>query len=157
MKPKAKTLIEKHGFIDPDRKAGQHDKIQIWAYRNLSTILKSLAHSDREFTIQYACMEKPIMQIERNYTGVVGFVDLYLSGYVTRSDEKDKPQRIDVSIEVKGTIESCGDLIRQINFYRKFESIKSTWIVVSPDDRFKEILKDQNIYFFKYKDPVQLF
>jgi len=155
MKPKAKTLIERHGFIDPDRKESLHDKIQIWAYKNIQLILRSLSSSDKEFRITYASMERPIVQHERNYSAVIGFVDLYVSASVYQGDKLCRT--IYVSLEIKSNIESCGDLIRQINFYRNFESFKSTWIVVSPDDRFREILLDQGIYFYKYQDPEQLF
>lgn len=39
---KAKSLIEKHGFLDPDKKTTEHDKIQTWVYQNFESILKEL-------------------------------------------------------------------------------------------------------------------
>lgn len=52
-----------------------------------------------------------------------------------------------VCFEVKTSIPSVGELIRQINFYRNFKW--GIYVVVSPDDRFASILESQNIRFIK--------
>lgn len=54
-----------------------------------------------------------------------------------------------VYFEVKSTIPSLGELIRQINTYREY--VKSPFVIVSPDDRFIEPLKSQGIRFYKYQ------
>lgn len=53
--------------------------------------------------------------------------------------------------EVKSSIPSLGELIRQINMYKAYKS--GRYVVVSPDDRFKESLKRQRISFLKYDPP----
>lgn len=42
MEPNAKTIIERHGFKDPDRKNLNHDEIQIWVYKNFSRVTSTL-------------------------------------------------------------------------------------------------------------------
>jgi len=53
--------------------------------------------------------------------------------------------------EIKTTIPSLGELIRQIHMYREYQGGK--FVIVSPDDRFKETLKQQRISFLKYDPP----
>jgi hypothetical protein len=52
-------------------------------------------------------------------------------------------------IEVKTTIPSFGELMRQINTYKN--STRANWIVISPDDRFATHIKDQGIGFYKWE------
>jgi hypothetical protein len=139
MKPRAKTIIERHGFLDRDREKPTHDEIQIWAYRNICAILREVfpEHKIPEqvpLAFEYAIMDK-------NY--VVGFVDLFSPNF-------------NFGIEVKTEIPSIGDLLRQIHFYKQYQCT-AAWIVISPDDRYAHLLKDQGIKFFKYKSPGELF
>ncbi len=53
-----------------------------------------------------------------------------------------------VCFEVKSVISSLGELIRQIRMYQSY--FNTTYIVVSPDDRFAGTLKEQGIQFIKY-------
>lgn len=157
MKPKAKTLIERHGFVDPDRKTSAHDEIQIWIFNNAVQVLKSFTSKEKQIQIDYRKLEYPIHQISQNYKAIVGFVDLVVHAKVLTplGDGSCNTKSIRASIEIKNKIDSCGDLIRQINFYRSFEQIDTIWIVVSPDDRFKDVLFEQGIYFYKYLQPGQ--
>lgn len=139
MEPKAKTIIERHGFTDPDRKKPKHDEIQIWVYKNIDTVIKTIyPQVDLTDRSTKPTMEFPVM----DNRFVIGFVDVYC---------KD----LYLGIEIKTEIPVIGDLIRQIQFYRQYAG--GGWIVVSPDDRFASILKDSNIHFFKYKQPEELF
>lgn len=148
MKPKAKTLIEKLGFVDPDRATTKHDEIQLWVYNNIVDVLRSFSSGEKTFDITFKKLEHPILQTAPNYKSIVGFVDLYVSGTVSSVNPNDT-KSFYASIEIKSVISSCGDLIRQINFYKKYEPYKTVWIVVSPDDRFSSILKEQGIFFYK--------
>jgi DNA-binding XRE family transcriptional regulator len=49
--------------------------------------------------------------------------------------------------EVKSSIESLGEVIRQIRKYKTY--CPGKYIVVSPDDRYADLLKAQNIDFYK--------
>jgi len=56
-------------------------------------------------------------------------------------------ERVSFNVEVKPSIRSIGELIRQI---RRYESVcKAPFVVVSPDDRFANILRSQGIGFIK--------
>lgn len=151
MKPKAKTLIERLGFIDPDRKSSLHDEIQIWTSNNICSILRYFAKEPgTEFIIHDKRLEYPVISNQ-----VIGFIDLYLEGYISTPSQLPNTSRFHVALEVKSSIESYGDLVRQINFYRHYDRNYSTWIVVSPDARFEIELKEQGIWFYKYPIPLK--
>ena len=135
MKPKARTIIEKFGFADDDKKDSTHDQIQLWVFKNFSLVVNSCyrSHYSHDSTPE---LEHPIT--ENKF--IVGFVDLYKDGF---------------AIEVKSKIPSIGELIRQINFYRNYTG--GRWIVVSPDDRYADVLRAQDIQFYKCKAPGELF
>lgn len=93
----------------------------------------------------------------------IGFIDvaIHLNNYFSAGQNDDactffftpfvfsnsRSGREDVFVEIKTTIPSLGELIRQINFYRSHGN-REKWIVVSKDVRFKQQLQSQNIYFF---------
>lgn len=63
-----------------------------------------------------------------------------------------------VYFEAKTTIK-LGELIRQVQFYRSIldSSYPHAWFaVVSPDDRYVDILREQHIEFVKYDPKVQM-
>lgn len=136
---KARTIIEKHGFLDPDRKNPKHDEIQLWVYRNFITVIKTVFPQVNIENIDCSRLKMEFPISDRNY--IVGFADLCLP--------------FEVAVEVKSTIPSIGDLIRQIQFYRNYMG-GPTWIVVSPDDRPAEILREHGIFFYKYRSPGEL-
>ena len=72
--------------------------------------------------------------------------------YVTKNEKST----IDIYIEIKTEIPSLGELIRQLRAYKTYIP-NGYYIVVCPDDTHKEILEEQNFYFYKYQDPTQLF
>ena len=53
----------------------------------------------------------------------------------------------EVFFEVKTRIQSVGALLRQINFYKSYKPGK--YVVVSPDDRYKDLLASQDVGFVK--------
>jgi len=133
---KAKTIIERHGFLDPDRCKSIHDEIQVWVFKNFKSILESVYPNCQvpdSFSLE---LEHAIM----NGKYVVGFIDVYCSTF-------------SVGVEIKTSIPLLGELIRQIHFYSKYSNI-SKWIVVSPDDHFATLLGDQKIHFLKYQKSI---
>lgn len=134
MEPKAKTLIERLGFKDPDRRASKHDEIQLWVYQNIAIVINTIWPQSKLELLHFVVeLEHPIT--DRNY--VLGFVDLYVQSH-------------GIAIEVKTEIPNVGELLRQINFYRNYFG-GPRWIVVSPDDRYKDVLKAQGIHFYKFQ------
>ncbi|HYG01658.1 MAG TPA: hypothetical protein VD927_04390 [Chryseosolibacter sp.] len=143
MEPRAKTIIERHGFVDLDRRRAKHDEVQIWVYKNFARVVREvfplLQFDDSKLDIK---LEFPVTDHGYYRNFIVGFADLYC-------------QQLSIGIEVKTELPVIGDLIRQIQFYRKY--LPGTWIIVSPDDRHAGILREQDIWFYKYEDTdVQL-
>lgn len=95
---------------------------------------------------------------------IVGFIDLLTEvvasscPWVNRYDRYGTPV-VDVrygngydktiAFEVKTTIRSLGETIRQINTYRAYMRGGTRFCIVSPDDRFRAILESQGILFVK--------
>jgi len=138
MERKAKTLIERFGFVDPDREKPSHDQIQIWVYNNFPMIVRRVFPSVEveNYLPLDIKLEYPVSD-QRNF--VVGFIDVYC-------------RKLSIGIEIKSEIPRLGDLVRQIQYYRKY--VTGSWIVVSPDDRSAGILIDQGIHFFKYDNSM---
>jgi hypothetical protein len=140
METRAHTIVEKFGFKDLDRSNYMHDEIQIWVYYNFKTIVRQVFpnlslddYPTLDLKLEYA-VTKP----NTNNIYVVGFIDVYCKA-------------LSIAIEVKTKIPVIGDLIRQIQLYRKYMT-SPQWIVVSPDDRAAAILKGQGIHYFKFED-----
>jgi hypothetical protein len=133
MDQRARTISERFGFLDNDRKNPNHDHIQLWVYQNIrSVLIGSEAFPGQQIPESIPLkMEYPICQ--NNI--IVGFADLFCVRYA-------------VGVEVKTSIPTAGDLIRQIHLYKTYEDAK--WIVVSPDAKFENVLREQGIYFFKF-------
>ncbi|OEK06713.1 hypothetical protein [Roseivirga misakiensis] len=121
----------------------------------------------KPFQIQKIEWEKAIDQLGHNSKKfTIGFIDMaitysyqdiWINGIpYNRNDQFDIsnysiPQwATDLStetiyVEVKTKIPSAGELMRQLNLYRNYRP--GTYVVVSPDKRFKDILSNQGISF----------
>lgn len=149
MEPRAKTLIERYGFVDHDRRNSMHDEIQIWVYRNFKTIIAAvfptLKLGPEPLDLK---LEHPVVDNSQHKNFVVGFIDVYC-------------RQMSIAMEVKTSLPGVGDVIRQIQFYKRY--LSGSWIVISPDDHHSIILREQGIHFFKYKgkegdiDQLKLF
>ena len=53
-----------------------------------------------------------------------------------------------ILVEAKSELPTLGELMRQINLYRT--AFDGKVVVVSPDDTFADILKEQGVTFIKY-------
>lgn len=150
---KAKTMMQKSGFMDPDKKSPEHDKIQTWCYKNMKKVLCSAFNTSKEFEIVYIKWEHEIVQrsnqMDSSPKFIIGFVDFKVV-------VKNKEETI-VYIEVKPKIPSLGELIRQMNFYKTYLGNRARYLVISPDDSYCDILKGQGFHFYKYKDEQKLF
>lgn len=112
-----------------------------------------------DLTIESIVWEKPI--VSKDY--IIGFVDMFcefnspvLSAYGMGvfSNTTDIPifeichEKKQLAFEIKTSIPSLGELIRQIRMYQNYSRAK--FVVISPDDRHAEMLKKQGIIFYKY-------
>ena len=98
-------------------------------------------------------------------TYVIGFVDFkaiikfpitcvveHLSGNYYGADRYEwgsHEDEIIFNFEVKSTIPSLGELFRQIQLYKAYDN--NSFVIVSPDDRFREQIESQGLTFLKYK------
>ena len=156
---KAKTLIEKHGFLDADKKTPEHDKIQKWVYKNAYKVIDDLFVKGTEtFEIKQNVWEHEIIETTQNYASsskrVVGFIDLYVQ-YLKPSNKIELAWP-EVYFEIKTSIPSVGELLRQLKYYQTFLG-KRRFVVVSSDDSCADILQEQGFYFYKYQDSEKLF
>lgn len=145
----------------------KHDEIVVWLCKELTSlktntaqmILKAIKPPEnaRDLTIGLRELEMPIFSRNQG-RGIMGFVDVATSiswkePYV--SEGKDELMRFSFELyfEVKTKV-NLGDTVRQVNYYKysasNLRDSRSKWIVVSPDDRYRQLLKDQGIGFIKY-------
>ena len=144
------TLAAKMGFGDHQLTTPKHDEIMIWLDANFENWLKECRYFDEEFAITEKTWEKPIVTGKGN-TFTVAFVDLWVKVQIPRGDTHG------FAIEVKPEIPSLGELVRQMrhqetyipntNFFNQNYGAKLHMMVCSPDMRFEDQLKKQNIEF----------
>jgi len=147
--PKAKTLQERFGFLDDDLKTPAHDALMLWIDEFISEILADVFNLSDAPIIGSKCWE---FAITNNRDFIIGAADMFVRA---RSGSQD----LAVLIEAKSKIPSLGELIRQIRFYqaggdfdfrtREGEYLRPRWLVVSPDARFAEKIREQGINFHK--------
>lgn len=181
MKPKDTTLQERMGFSDPDLSSPMHDRMVVWLMEHRASVGKKFLGAVKPY--HYADEEespgmaeallaaalpydpKPIVEVERPICSgkfVIGFIDVVISKreplcrYKKSSNEiviewGQGPERM--FIEVKPTIASFGEVMRQIKHYQSFEnSIHTKYAIFSPDHRFKAHFEDQGIAVFSTAD-----
>lgn len=113
--------------------------------------------------------EKPI--VTRN-DFIIGFIDMFIEmGFKfpegQRQQEKmlkstwtssDEPLSIaatvNILIEIKPSIRSVGELIRQIQTYREFREGNTVYVVISKTTAFKDILAQSDIILLNYADVL---
>lgn len=71
--------------------------------------------------------------------------DVFDGFCVTWSSGREAPR---ILVEAKSVIPTLGELMRQIQLYRT--AFDGKVVVVSPDDRYEELLQEQDVTFVKY-------
>jgi hypothetical protein len=133
VEPKAKTIAERFGFRDPELTTPRHDEIMMWLDENIEDVYEK---AKRFFPGRRKMVwEKPIV----SGTYIVGFADMAVE--ITRGQTD--------YFEIKPSIPSLGEIMRQIQMYRQYGYQQDAWMVVSPDDRFRKMLGSQGIGFIK--------
>ncbi|MBR7791671.1 hypothetical protein KDM87_03620 [Undibacterium sp. FT147W] len=107
-------------------------------------------------------LEKVIQQHSENgriLPRILGYADALISWSTPSAvwDVQDKCWQItgsqySILVEVKSTLPSLGELMRQINLYRL---VYRDVIVVAPDDSLSPILKDQKVMFVKHNEKFE--
>ena len=180
-KVRAQTIQQKLGFADSDLKTPRHDEIMLWLDKHaLDVVVATVGNQWTEQDIDWLNEElkkhhkptitladlpprKPLELISvtweypiKSGTYVVGFIDLVIqydadSLTLNEYDYSYTPcrSRFIICVEVKSSIPSAGELIRQIQLYRQYQ--KGTYVVVSPDARYADVLRSQGIEFYHYQ------
>ena len=216
--PKAKTLIERFGFNDPELTTPEHDEMFIVCMNSVQKIVDLVVESDKRFstwrrmvqnlddgqllyasgnhddrspyipfakeeylyTSQMVTPEKPITS-GNNF--IIGFIDVFIhaklgvclvddpmspfkshvvyGGYNAKMediydynlDEIDNiPIDFNIMIEIKPSIQSAGELIRQMQTYRQYAKGDVVFVVISKTTGFKDILAQADIMLINYSD-----
>lgn len=160
--PKAKTQLQKLGFLDTDKKNSKHDIIQLWVYENAKKVISETIMAKSKFPVEIEEIrwEHQVMNRNGSYKQLVGYIDLMVrfnsKFYSIHSKDYVDDSR-SVFIEVKTSIPNVGALIRQMRAYQSSDTYAEYYLVVAPDDRFKKLLNEQRFWFYKYQDPTLLF
>lgn len=172
MQPKAKTMQERMGFSDPDLSSPKHDEMVIWLLKNKVDVcrflLPKIRHqfdgsiSKEEMRLYMSPLEgqhdqSPSAKAEvtvMNGTFTVGFIDVLIEQRGMWTEKQNGLMTTQwsslansVAIEVKPTIPSFGETLRQIRQYQQYCHY-SKYAIFSPDHRFKEVFEEQGITVF---------
>jgi hypothetical protein len=209
MKPKAQTMAQKFGFMDPELTTPQHDEIMMWLDETVTKMGAQKTygnHPNHKWTwtdldkaddaglpqllregriivdppvpvaaITSKIWESPI--VDRTFT--IGFADMrviyctcLLDADLLAKQVKDIesgtvgafPILVTESVparwnpfsryfEVKPTIPSLGEVIRQVRMYQTYTG-GAEWWIVSPDDKFREQIEAQGIKFLAVPSSI---
>lgn len=145
MRPKAKTNLEKMGFLDNDRKNPTHDEMQLWLLYNLKQIIKQLSKLDildEDINIDGITLEVPV---ETQTKFIVGYLDAVILFTMKSSYFK-------LIVEIKTGIESFGDVLRQMNTYKSYipERKNTFFCILTQNDKNKQAFESQKIKVLIY-------
>lgn len=150
--PKIKTLLERMGFADPDLKNPAHDDIIKWLDRNMEDVLMQVLELQERPKVLRTRWETPVRQTKQGGQ-LFGCIDLMATIEI-------RLETMRVIFEAKTKMETLGELFRQLRIYQEgWIGDNAVWhmpfVVVSPDDREVEIIRQQGFKFLKY-DPALL-
>lgn len=160
--PKAKTLQERFGFLDPDIRKPEHDEMIKWIEKNIEDILLLVLKLKSRPTRVITTWE-PVVLREPERGQLLGYIDLIAT--VPDGEARYELERLhgvsQIVFEAKTELETLGVLFRQLRMYRegyiRSERVrKMPFVVVCPDDSEAEIIREQGFNFLKY-DPTMTF
>lgn len=143
------SLPARLAFGDSDLKTPQHDEILLWLQERLPQLVDELTDGRRT-------LRKSIWEFALNDGRfVAGFIDLV----AVVGSPSDTWRGGAFAFEIKSSIKSLGELVRQLRFYEaKFtvhriadQQVQNTrFAVVSPDGRWRNALASQGFIFIAY-------
>ena len=125
-KRKAGTLLERHGFKDPDAGTPVHDGVCAWLDKNMATVCGGLFPQHKgTITVEEKIWEKPIHKSHGGYDGrqssaVVGFADMFVKAKWTHTDVT---RWREVDAGVLAWVEDPAAFKANPQFLRKFEKL----------------------------------
>lgn len=144
---KAKPLQERFGFLDEDLKTPGHDALMLWIDEYMPEILAEVF----KLSVAPRIIKKRWEYVIKNERGfLIGAADMHVLA-------AGRDEGLSVFIEAKTKILSLGELLRQINFYKSGGDLTEyyltpRWLVISPDDRFADKIREQGVFFKKSPD-----
>ena len=149
-KQRAKTLQEKFGFVDEELKTPEHDAMMVWIDQQAKSLIEEY------FSISSGWSADTIDRVraEADQAAKSHFHKLQWTGLGEPPPIKLKIlEKIWESPIVTKNGYAVGfadmEVIRKIRLYQEYR--KGHYIVVSPDDKFADILRGQGIQFVKYE------
>ena len=145
----------------------KHGSIYEYHANRLSTPARWEIQSATKNALEFVPRERPHIRIDdkkwehpiKSSSGfMIGFVDLVIAyrypiidrGFMSEYGIQYRLKTL--ACEIKTTLSTAGELIRQIRMYQEHSDKYTGWMVICPDDRHADILEDQGIYF--YKSPL---
>ena len=119
------------------------------------------------FEVEDCTWELPLTKGEGQYKRIMGFVDLQATysapatklkidiNWTNKTLHWDWPRYRDAYFEVKSSLPSLGEAIRQINLYRELADY-GKWFLVCPEDTHRDLFEDQSIHFIQCPKPKDL-
>ena len=154
-KRKACTLLERHGFKDPDSGSPVHDGICLWLDKNMVAVCAELFAEDVDtLVVGDKVWEKPIIKwtgpdYSRSST-IVGFADIEATVFLQTGVTS-------LIFEVKSAIPSLGDILRELQFYKEHTKQGGCKLIVfCHDDTHAPIIRQQGFKFYKCPDHSHL-
>ena len=136
-------------FDDADLTTPQHDQIMLWFDANARRLLAPWIPVERAADPTFRLVtewEVPVMNRNNGY--VHGFLDMRVEVWV--ADDGDGYWNR-FHIEVKSTIPSLGELVRQLKLYQQYLGPQpGQFIIVSPDVRYAAKLRELGFGFIEY-------
>jgi len=103
--------------------------------------------------------EKKIIEYALGGNYNIGFIDLALFLNVesreTEHFSKSAKTKEGYFFEIKPEIKSIGEIMRQINYYRKYLEKNICFILITKTKGLKEIFESQNVYVYEYTKGQQ--
>lgn len=127
---------------DLDRIEVIHDSIVDWVEDHCSGILEKVFQKE----IEYYTAEREL-QLKTKKGVIGGYVDLHVAAF-----QAETWNPIEVCFEIKSSIKALGPLFRQLKWYRELYDRELYFVVVSPDFKYRNRIKDNGYDFFGYKD-----
>lgn len=152
--PKAKTNMERMGFVDDDLKSANHDKLLIWLDENITNVVESI--TTKKITIQSTEWEMPVVQSSNanNLNSpkfIVGFID-YVVNLSFECPDTGAYGMGRIFFEAKTKIPSLGELLRQLKFYSTYAKFNTRIAVLSTDSTFKKQIEANGFSFVNPED-----
>ena len=146
-------------MMDEDLREAHHDEMMLWLDANAEDIVNQMIYPGfdeqqiKTFSKHPADIKKLWQQPIKSPTNeIISFIDMIVS-YERSGDPDDDISKV-FFFDVRTAIPSLGAMIREINMRKEYLGFAQSWIntyiLVCPDNRYTNILKEQEIELLHY-------